>query len=169
MVGNPEFLEWNRKIGVTDIQFSGRYTGHSGCMSWYPNIPVCLQLLPGVKVVIANPETRGQCADSHLGEIWITTPPDATQSTGMNPCTRITSRPRWQSGTRTPPTHGIPGLHTQDWDDTVRRRWAAKLDGESFRTNDDNGFVLRGSKLLFFVAKLVATFCWLRYLSVFAK
>ncbi len=27
------------------------------------------QLLPGVKVVIANPETRGQCADSHLGEV----------------------------------------------------------------------------------------------------
>lgn len=29
------------------------------------------KLLPGVKVVIANPETKGQCADSHLGEIWI--------------------------------------------------------------------------------------------------
>lgn len=29
------------------------------------------KLLPGVKVVIANPETRGQCADSHLGEIWV--------------------------------------------------------------------------------------------------
>lgn len=28
-----------------------------------------LQLLPGVKVVIANPETKGQCADSHLGEV----------------------------------------------------------------------------------------------------
>ena len=27
------------------------------------------QLLPGVKVVIANPETKGQCADSHLGEV----------------------------------------------------------------------------------------------------
>ena len=27
------------------------------------------KLLPGVKVVIANPETRGQCADSHLGEV----------------------------------------------------------------------------------------------------
>ncbi|WAR09517.1 DIP2C-like protein, partial [Mya arenaria] len=26
------------------------------------------RLLPGVKVAIANPETRGQCADSHLGE-----------------------------------------------------------------------------------------------------
>ena len=34
---------------------------------------VCLlesgKLLPGVKVVIANPETKGQCADSHLGEV----------------------------------------------------------------------------------------------------
>lgn len=34
---------------------------------------ICLlesgKLLPGVKVVIANPETKGQCADSHLGEV----------------------------------------------------------------------------------------------------
>ncbi|CAJ0962733.1 unnamed protein product, partial [Mesorhabditis belari] len=29
------------------------------------------KLLPGVRVVIANPETRGVCADSHLGEIWV--------------------------------------------------------------------------------------------------
>ena len=28
-----------------------------------------LQLLPGVRVAIANPETKGQCADSHLGEV----------------------------------------------------------------------------------------------------
>ena len=28
-----------------------------------------VQLLPGVKVAIANPETKGQCADSHLGEV----------------------------------------------------------------------------------------------------
>ncbi|ETN86525.1 hypothetical protein NECAME_05929 [Necator americanus] len=34
-------------------------------------------LLPGVKVVIANPETRGQCADSHLGEIWVSSPHNA--------------------------------------------------------------------------------------------
>jgi len=26
-------------------------------------------LLPGVKVVIADPETKGHCADSHLGEV----------------------------------------------------------------------------------------------------
>ncbi|CAF0872512.1 unnamed protein product [Brachionus calyciflorus] len=32
------------------------------------------KLLPGVKVVIANPETKGQCADSHLGEIWVKSP-----------------------------------------------------------------------------------------------
>lgn len=29
------------------------------------------KLLPGVKVVIANPETKGQCGDSHLGEVRI--------------------------------------------------------------------------------------------------
>uniref|UniRef100_A0AAF5D690 DMAP1-binding domain-containing protein n=1 Tax=Strongyloides stercoralis TaxID=6248 RepID=A0AAF5D690_STRER len=32
------------------------------------------KLLPGIKVVIANPETKGQCADSHLGEIWVSSP-----------------------------------------------------------------------------------------------
>lgn len=32
------------------------------------------KLLPGVRVVIANPETRGQCADSHLGELWVASP-----------------------------------------------------------------------------------------------
>ena len=29
------------------------------------------KLLPGVKIIIANPETKGQCGDSHLGEIWV--------------------------------------------------------------------------------------------------
>lgn len=29
------------------------------------------RILPGVKVVIANPESKGQCVDSQLGEIWI--------------------------------------------------------------------------------------------------
>ncbi|XP_071822466.1 disco-interacting protein 2 homolog C-like isoform X2 [Apostichopus japonicus] len=32
------------------------------------------KILPGVKVVIAHPDTRGQCADSHLGEIWVHSP-----------------------------------------------------------------------------------------------
>jgi len=27
--------------------------------------------LPGVKVAIANPKTRGQCADTHLGEVLL--------------------------------------------------------------------------------------------------
>ena len=34
--------------------------------------------MPGVKVVIANPETKGQCADSHLGEIWVNSPQNAS-------------------------------------------------------------------------------------------
>lgn len=29
------------------------------------------KLLPGVKVIIANPETKGHCGDSNLGEIWV--------------------------------------------------------------------------------------------------
>jgi len=29
------------------------------------------KLLPGVNVIIANPDTKGQCGDSHLGEVSI--------------------------------------------------------------------------------------------------
>ena len=29
------------------------------------------KLLPGVNVIIANPDTKGQCGDSHLGEASI--------------------------------------------------------------------------------------------------
>ena len=36
--------------------------------------------MPGVKIAIANPETRGQCADSHLGEIWVCSPQNASGS-----------------------------------------------------------------------------------------
>ncbi|CAI5437505.1 unnamed protein product [Caenorhabditis angaria] len=36
------------------------------------------KLLPGVKIAIANPETRGQCADSHLGEIWVSSAHNAS-------------------------------------------------------------------------------------------
>ena len=32
------------------------------------------KLLPGVRIAIAHPETMGQCADSHLGEIWVSSP-----------------------------------------------------------------------------------------------
>ena len=36
------------------------------------------KLLPGVKVVIANPETKGHCGDSNLGEIWVQSPFNAS-------------------------------------------------------------------------------------------
>ncbi|XP_075229172.1 disco-interacting protein 2 isoform X3 [Lycorma delicatula] len=36
------------------------------------------KLLPGVKVIIANPDTKGQCGDSHLGEIWVQSPHNAS-------------------------------------------------------------------------------------------
>lgn len=39
---------------------------------------ICLtesgKLLPGIKVIIANPETKGHCGDSNLGEIWVQSP-----------------------------------------------------------------------------------------------
>ncbi|KAM9483275.1 disco-interacting protein 2 homolog B-A isoform 1-T1 [Clarias gariepinus] len=31
-------------------------------------------ILPGVRVVIVNPETRGPLGDSHLGEVWVNSP-----------------------------------------------------------------------------------------------
>ncbi|XP_037395068.1 disco-interacting protein 2 homolog A isoform X7 [Pygocentrus nattereri] len=36
------------------------------------------KILPGVKVIIANPETKGPLGDSHLGEIWVSSPHNAT-------------------------------------------------------------------------------------------
>lgn len=42
---------------------------------------ICLiesgKLLPGVKAIIANPDTKGHCSDSHLGEIWVQSPHNA--------------------------------------------------------------------------------------------
>ncbi|XP_031700491.1 disco-interacting protein 2 homolog B-A isoform X3 [Anarrhichthys ocellatus] len=35
-------------------------------------------ILPGVRVIIVNPETRGPLGDSHLGEIWVTSPHSAS-------------------------------------------------------------------------------------------
>uniref|UniRef100_A0A8C0PEQ5 Disco interacting B n=1 Tax=Canis lupus familiaris TaxID=9615 RepID=A0A8C0PEQ5_CANLF len=36
------------------------------------------KILPGVKVVIVNPETKGPVGDSHLGEIWVNSPHTAS-------------------------------------------------------------------------------------------
>uniref|UniRef100_A0A8C1GPB7 Disco-interacting protein 2 homolog Ba n=1 Tax=Cyprinus carpio TaxID=7962 RepID=A0A8C1GPB7_CYPCA len=35
-------------------------------------------ILPGVRVIIVNPETRGPLGDSHLGEIWVSSPHNAS-------------------------------------------------------------------------------------------
>ncbi|XP_067302166.1 disco-interacting protein 2 homolog B-A isoform X2 [Pseudorasbora parva] len=35
-------------------------------------------MLPGVRVIIVNPETRGPLGDSHLGEIWVNSPHNAS-------------------------------------------------------------------------------------------
>lgn len=40
------------------------------------------KLLPGVHVAIANPDTLGQCADSHLGEIWVSSPHNSVRFLG---------------------------------------------------------------------------------------
>ena len=36
------------------------------------------KLLPGVSVIIADPESKGQCGDSNLGEIWVECPHNAS-------------------------------------------------------------------------------------------
>uniref|UniRef100_G1QST7 Disco interacting A n=1 Tax=Nomascus leucogenys TaxID=61853 RepID=G1QST7_NOMLE len=36
------------------------------------------KILPGVKVIIAHTETKGPLGDSHLGEIWVSSPHNAT-------------------------------------------------------------------------------------------
>uniref|UniRef100_A0A671Z428 Disco interacting A n=1 Tax=Sparus aurata TaxID=8175 RepID=A0A671Z428_SPAAU len=36
------------------------------------------KILPGVKVIIANTETKGPLGDSHLGEVWVSSPHNAT-------------------------------------------------------------------------------------------
>uniref|UniRef100_A0A8C5CEM8 DMAP1-binding domain-containing protein n=1 Tax=Gadus morhua TaxID=8049 RepID=A0A8C5CEM8_GADMO len=36
------------------------------------------KILPGVKVIVANTETKGPLGDSHLGEIWVSSPHNAT-------------------------------------------------------------------------------------------
>uniref|UniRef100_A0A671TBW0 Disco-interacting protein 2 homolog B-A-like n=1 Tax=Sinocyclocheilus anshuiensis TaxID=1608454 RepID=A0A671TBW0_9TELE len=35
-------------------------------------------ILPGMRVIIVNPETRGPLGDSHLGEIWVNSPHNAS-------------------------------------------------------------------------------------------
>ncbi|XP_014340229.1 disco-interacting protein 2 homolog B-A isoform X1 [Latimeria chalumnae] len=36
------------------------------------------KLLPGVRVIIVNPETKGPLGDSHLGEVWVNSPHNAS-------------------------------------------------------------------------------------------
>ncbi|MEQ2211870.1 DIP2 disco-interacting protein 2 C [Xenoophorus captivus] len=44
---------------------------HSSCFVNYSFIPLNEQILPGVRIIIANPETKGPMGESHLGEIWV--------------------------------------------------------------------------------------------------
>ncbi|XP_023209303.1 disco-interacting protein 2 homolog B-A-like isoform X3 [Xiphophorus maculatus] len=36
------------------------------------------KILPGVRVIIVNPETKGPLGDSHLGEVWVNSPHNAS-------------------------------------------------------------------------------------------
>lgn len=41
----------------------------SPCARMSKGVLFCQQILPGVRVIIVNPETRGPLGDSHLGEV----------------------------------------------------------------------------------------------------
>ncbi|KAF6775604.1 hypothetical protein AHF37_04810 [Paragonimus kellicotti] len=66
---------------------------------------ICLrsQLLPGVHVAIANPDTLGQCADSQLGEIWVSSPHNSTELLGPFESASLTRASHTQ-----PPPNGNP-------------------------------------------------------------
>ncbi|CAH8476156.1 unnamed protein product [Heterobilharzia americana] len=65
------------------------------------------KLLPGVHVAIANPDTLGQCADSQLGEIWVSSPHNSTELLGPFDSASL-NRP---NGTASQP---IPGANATD-------------------------------------------------------
>eukprot|EP00112_Aurelia_sp_Birch-Aquarium-sp1_P009300 Seg2051.8 transcript_id=Seg2051.8/GoldUCD/mRNA.D3Y31 product="Disco-interacting protein 2 C" protein_id=Seg2051.8/GoldUCD/D3Y31 len=48
------------------------------------------RILPGVKVAIANPETRGQCGDSSLGEIFVSSSHNGSGFFNVNDDDRLT-------------------------------------------------------------------------------
>ncbi|KAF7260828.1 hypothetical protein EG68_01624, partial [Paragonimus skrjabini miyazakii] len=61
------------------------------------------KLLPGVHVAIANPDTLGQCADSQLGEIWVSSPHNSTELLGPFESASLTRASHTQ-----PPPNGNP-------------------------------------------------------------
>ncbi|KER29186.1 hypothetical protein T265_04123 [Opisthorchis viverrini] len=65
------------------------------------------KLLPGVRVAIANPDTLGQCADSQLGEIWVSSPHNSTELLGPFDNASLSRAP----GTTSQP---VPGLNAAD-------------------------------------------------------
>lgn len=65
------------------------------------------KLLPGVHVVIANPDTFGQCADSQLGEIWVSSPHNSTELLGPFDSASLN---RAQTDVSQP----VPGSHVAD-------------------------------------------------------
>eukprot|EP00794_Sanderia_malayensis_P017721 gene17721-19492_t len=48
------------------------------------------RILPGVKVVIANPETKGQCGDSSLGEVFVSSSHNGSGYFNVNDDDRLT-------------------------------------------------------------------------------
>ncbi|CAL8070422.1 unnamed protein product [Calicophoron daubneyi] len=65
------------------------------------------KLLPGVHVAIANPDTLGQCADSQLGEIWVSSPHNSTELLGPFDSASLSRAP----GTTSQP---VPGTNAAE-------------------------------------------------------
>ncbi|XP_004412271.1 PREDICTED: disco-interacting protein 2 homolog C [Odobenus rosmarus divergens] len=54
-----------------EIHTQGWLRGSPTCPAAPLQPPSVFRILPGVRIIIANPETKGPLGDSHLGEIWV--------------------------------------------------------------------------------------------------
>ncbi|THD26436.1 Disco-interacting protein [Fasciola hepatica] len=86
------------------------------------------KLLPGVHVAIANPDTLGQCADSQLGEIWVSSPHNSPELLGPFDSASLTRAP----GTISQP---VPGTNAAE------ALTAHLVTGDTERTYARSGFL----------------------------
>lgn len=82
------------------------------------------KLLPGVKVIIANPETKGHYGDSHLGEIWVS----------LKSCTHLSIFSKNSLSSQVQSPHSANGYFTIYGDETdYNDHFNAKLVTGAFR------------------------------------
>ncbi|KAH9283284.1 Disco-interacting protein 2 -like protein C [Echinococcus granulosus] len=108
------------------------------------------KLLPGVHVAIANPDTLGQCADSHLGEIWVSSPHNSTRLLGpfninTTPPTHATSTVRTElsSTTSSAAVASTSAAYENAPMDPLRTRFVAGVTDRVYARTGFLGFVRR--------------------------